>query len=76
MYIYTHTCVRAYVFFDFHTQAYAISLTFKISEFLFFAVDLKGKMTMGVVQKDDKGVCGRFKVTKFPQVCTQHILGT
>ena len=32
------------------------------------SVDLKGKMTLGVVQKDDKGVCSRYKVTKFPQI--------
>jgi hypothetical protein len=32
------------------------------------SVDLKGKMTMGVVQKEDKGVCSRYKVTKFPQI--------
>jgi hypothetical protein len=32
------------------------------------SVDLKGKMTLGVVQKEDKGVTSRFKVTKFPQV--------
>ena len=33
------------------------------------SVDLKGKMTLGVVQKEDKGVTSRFKVTKFPSVC-------
>jgi len=32
------------------------------------SVDLKGKMSLGLVQKEDKGVTGRFKVTKFPQI--------
>jgi len=32
------------------------------------SVSLKGKMTLGVVQSDEKGVTSRFKVTKFPQV--------
>ena len=33
-----------------------------------YLFDLKGKMTLGVVQKEDKGVTSRFKVTKFPSV--------
>ena len=31
-------------------------------------VSLKGKMSLGVVQKDEKAVTSRFKVSKFPQI--------
>mmetsp|Transcript_23127 Transcript_23127/g.35209 ORF Transcript_23127/g.35209 Transcript_23127/m.35209 type:complete len:405 (-) Transcript_23127:85-1299(-) len=32
------------------------------------SVDLHNKMTLGVVQKEEKGVCSRYKVTKFPTI--------
>jgi len=32
------------------------------------SVSLKGKMSLGVVQKDEKAVTSRFKVSKFPQI--------
>jgi len=32
------------------------------------SVDLKGKMELGVVQKEEKGVTSRFKVSKFPTI--------
>jgi len=32
------------------------------------SIDFKGKMTLGIVNKDEKGVVGRYKVSKFPTV--------
>jgi len=32
------------------------------------SVDFYNKMTLGVVQKEEKGVCSRYKVTKFPAI--------
>jgi protein disulfide-isomerase A6 len=32
------------------------------------SVDLKGKMEIGVVQKEEKGVTSRFKVSKYPSI--------
>ncbi|EKX45937.1 hypothetical protein GUITHDRAFT_94570 [Guillardia theta CCMP2712] len=32
------------------------------------SVDLKGKMTLGIVNKDEKGVVSRYKVSKFPTI--------
>mmetsp|Transcript_20467 Transcript_20467/g.41463 ORF Transcript_20467/g.41463 Transcript_20467/m.41463 type:complete len:407 (-) Transcript_20467:96-1316(-) len=32
------------------------------------SVDFYNKMTLGIVQKEEKGVCSRYKVTKFPTI--------
>jgi hypothetical protein len=31
-------------------------------------VDLHGKMTLGEVKSSEKGLCSRYKVTKFPTI--------